>query len=53
MDNIKQYYEILELQLNASKADIKQAYKDLVSVWHPDRFSHNLRLQQKAVLAIS
>jgi hypothetical protein len=48
MDDLNRYYEILELKPGASPEDIKQAYKDLVSVWHPDRFSHNLRLRQKA-----
>ena len=28
--------------------EAKQAYKDIVNVWHPDRFSNNLRLKQKA-----
>lgn len=28
--------------------DAKQAYKDLVQVWHPDRFTHSPRLQQRA-----
>ncbi|RJR34822.1 MAG: tetratricopeptide repeat protein, partial [Deltaproteobacteria bacterium] len=27
---------------------VKQAYRDLVYVWHPDRFVQNTRLQQKA-----
>ena len=40
--------QTLELDQKASCEEIKQAYKDLVIVWHPDRFSHNPRLQQKA-----
>ncbi|HNC47012.1 MAG TPA: J domain-containing protein [Acidobacteriota bacterium] len=27
---------------------LKQAYRDLIEVWHPDRFAHNPRLQLKA-----
>lgn len=27
---------------------MKQAYRDLVSVWHPDRFANNPRLRKKA-----
>ncbi len=46
--DLHRYYEILELKPGASPEEVKQAYKDLVSVWHPDRFSHNPRLQQKA-----
>lgn len=42
------HYQVLEIEPGASKDDIKQAYKDLVKVWHPDRFSDDLRLQQKA-----
>jgi len=48
MDDIHRYYEILGLSPEASKEARKQAYKDLVKVWHPDRFSHDPRLQQKA-----
>lgn len=46
--NIRQCYEVLELNPPVSPDDLKQAYKDLVQVWHPDRFSHNPRLRQKA-----
>lgn len=42
------YFRVLEIEPGASKDDIKQAYKDLAKVWHPDRFSDDLRLQQKA-----
>jgi DnaJ-class molecular chaperone len=40
--------KILEVDQTASMADIYQAYKDIVNVWHPDRFTHNPRLQRKA-----
>lgn len=45
---IQQYYEILELDRGATKSEVKQAYRELVSVWHPDRFSDNSRLRYKA-----
>jgi hypothetical protein len=48
MDCADYYYQILELKPGASKQEVKQAYKDLIVVWHPDRFVHNPRLQQKA-----
>lgn len=48
MMNLQRCYEVLELSPPISQADLKQAYKDLVQVWHPDRFAHNPRLQQKA-----
>jgi len=46
--DIKQSFEILELDRGASTDEIKQSYKDIVTVWHPDRFPNNSRLKQKA-----
>ena len=40
--------KILELDQTASIEDANQAYKDIVNVWHPDRFNHNPRLKRKA-----
>lgn len=48
MRDLAEHYKILEIEYGASLEDIKQAHKDLVMVWHPDRFSGNPRLQQKA-----
>ena len=48
MNNLEQYYEVLGISSNASIDEIKQAYRDLTQVWHPDRYAHNSRLQQKA-----
>ena len=45
---INHYYKVLDLQPGASQKDIKQAYKDLVLVWHPDRFPNSPRLQKIA-----
>ena len=39
---------ILDLVPPVTQEDAKQAYKDLVQVWHPDRFTHNPRLQERA-----
>src|SRR6266481_8359704 len=41
-------YRVLGLQPGATREQIKQAYRDLVSVWHPDRFANNPRLRAKA-----
>ena len=46
--NIRRSFEILELHQTATEAEARQAYKDIVSVWHPDRFYSNPRLKQKA-----
>lgn len=48
MDDIRKYFEVLGIKPNASIEEIKQAYKDLVKVWHPDRFVNDPRFQRKA-----
>jgi hypothetical protein len=48
MDDILKYYEILGLKPGATEEQIKQAYRDLAKVWHPDRFPNDPRLQEKA-----
>jgi len=46
--DIRRSFEILELHHAATEAEARQAYKDIVNVWHPDRFCSNPRLKQKA-----
>lgn len=41
-------YRILGIPPGSSQKDVKQAYRDLAQVWHPDRFQHNDRLIEKA-----
>jgi curved DNA-binding protein CbpA len=36
--DINQAYSILELEPGASQQQVKQAYRKLVMLWHPDRF---------------
>ena len=38
MDEINQYLKILELEPGATLEEIKEAYRDLAFVWHPDIF---------------
>lgn len=47
--DIERCFEIMGLAPGASPEEVKQAYRDLADVWHPDRFSHNQRLKQKAL----
>jgi DnaJ domain len=47
-DTVMQAYATLEMSPYASPAEVKQAYRDLVKVWHPDRFSHDADLHRKA-----
>ena len=40
--------DVLALAHDPTDAEIKEAYRDLVKVWHPDRFGDDPRLRQKA-----
>ena len=44
--------EILALRPGANPSEIKEAYRDLVKVWHPDRFGNDARLREKAELQL-
>jgi hypothetical protein len=46
--DIERAYKVLGLHPGAASDEVKRAYRDLAQVWHPDRFAHNSRLQQKA-----
>ncbi len=37
--DIEQFYQVLELPLNASQSEIKSAFRNLARQYHPDRFS--------------
>jgi hypothetical protein len=45
---MNKYYRLLGLRYDAPLSEIKQAYRDLVRVWHPDRFARDERLQKRA-----
>jgi len=48
MSDLEQSYRVLGIGSNAGPSEIKRAYRDLVKVWHPDRFPGEPRLQEKA-----
>jgi hypothetical protein len=48
MDKRSEYLSTLGLPPNASWDEVAQAYKDLMRVWHPDRFQSDERLRKKA-----
>ena len=48
METYKEYLKILELSENASLDDIKNARKELIKVWHPDRFENDENLIKRA-----
>ncbi len=48
MDDIFTCYRILDLEAGASLEEVKRSYRELVKVWHPDRFRGDPKLQAKA-----
>jgi hypothetical protein len=46
--DVNQALKILGLEQSAGLNEIKEAYRDLAKVWHPDRFQNDPRLRQKA-----
>jgi hypothetical protein len=48
-EEIRRAYEILDLQPGAGASEVREAYLDLVKVWHPDRHqSEPERLRRRA-----
>ncbi|MCX6924862.1 MAG: J domain-containing protein [Verrucomicrobia bacterium] len=45
---ISAHLELFDLPDTFTEAQLKQAYHDLVQVWHPDKHAHNERLRQQA-----
>ena len=46
--SVEQWCEVLGLKKGATNAQIREAYLDLVKIWHPDRFQNDPKLQKKA-----
>lgn len=49
IDDISRCYRVLEVQPGASPEAVRSAYRELVKVWHPDRFERDFKLQQRAL----
>jgi TPR repeat protein len=47
-NNLQELYRTLDLEPGATLADLKRCYRELVKVWHPDRFAHDPALERKA-----
>ena len=47
MDYRKDYYQILEVPLSASKEDIRAAYRRLAKLYHPDKNAGNAEAEEK------
>lgn len=41
-------YRILEVAPESGPAEVKRSYRELVKVWHPDRFAHDPRFAKRA-----
>lgn len=46
--DLSKAYDVLGVKPGVSNRELKAAHRDLAKVWHPDRFQHDPRLQEKA-----
>src|ERR1043166_3874517 len=47
-EEMKACYRMLEIEPGCSPHLVKEAYRELVKVWHPDRFQNDPNLRQRA-----
>lgn len=52
MENIAQYYVVLNVDSAASLETVKQAYRQLAKAWHPDKYVGNPKLISQAEIEI-
>ncbi len=48
----EQAFNILELPSTATWEEVRQAYREMVKVWHPDRFPNDEKFKQRATRKI-
>ncbi|WP_306534346.1 DnaJ family molecular chaperone [Geobacter sp.] len=48
MSDMHHYFDLLQLKPDATPAEVKRAFRDQVSAWHPDRFSADPAMQRRA-----
>jgi len=49
MNDLGDYYKILDIAPEANQEEIKQSYRDLAQIWHPDKYENsNERIKKKA-----
>jgi hypothetical protein len=48
VEEIREYYQILNLEPGASSEEVKQAYRNLAFLWHPDRYPQDSQQQAEA-----
>ena len=46
--SLEECYRLLELQPGASEQEVTRAWRDLVKVWHPDRFANDPLMRKRA-----
>jgi nucleotide-binding universal stress UspA family protein len=46
--SLEQLLALFDLERGFTHEDLERSYRDLVQVWHPDKYAYNARLQQKA-----
>ena len=47
------HYDLLQISMDASLKEIKEAYKELILKWHPDRHQKNPKLAEKMSIALN
>jgi hypothetical protein len=47
------YYDLLKVSMDASLKEIKEAWKELILKWHPDRHQKNPKLAERMAIALN